>query len=158
MAKKRDIMMDVMYARALKQECEEGLAKIDGGIKYGLYSLYALLANLALSLCAEVIGGIIGGIFAILALAPMVGQFVFMVMAIMNGGGFGRVVKMMWKIAKWAYFLIPFYFIDIIFALWILIAGVMMFFFVPVVFYLIMKRSYKKDLSIAKGFLSLYEQ
>ena len=158
MAKRQDIIMDVMYARALKQECEEGLTKVDGGIKWGLYSLYAFMANIALSLCAEVIGGIIGGIFAIVALAPMVAQFVFMVMAIINGGGFGKVVKMMWKIAKWAYFLIPFMIIDIIFALWILIAGVMMFFFVPVVFYLIMKRSYKKDLSIAVGFLSLYEQ
>lgn len=158
MAKKNDIIMDVIYARTLKQECEEGLAKVDGGIKWGLYSLYAFLANLTLSLCAEVIGGIIGSIFGIIALAPMVAQFVFMVMAIMNGGGFGRVVKMMWKIAKWAYYLIPFLVLDIMFALWILMAGVMMFFFVPVVFYAIMKRSYKKDLSIAEGFLSLYEQ
>ncbi len=157
MAKREEVAMDVVYARCLKQECEEGLAKVDEGIRWGLYALLAFIANMVVSAMATVVGGILGNILGVISLVPMLAQFVCTIMAIVKGGGLGKVVRMMGRIAKWAYYLVPFIFADIIIALWVLLMGIMMFFVFPVVFYALMKRSYKKDWAIADEFIRMYE-
>lgn len=73
------------------------------------------------------------------------------------GGGFVKVLKMGWKVAKWAWFLVPIFPADLIIALcagYMIIIG---FIFIPVVYLWLMKRQTVKDLKVAETFIQAYE-
>lgn len=156
MAKREEVVLGITEAKMIKQDCEQALKKIDEGIKWSGYAFLALIA-MAVCMAAASIDGIIGALFGILMIAAFGAYVVCMVLAIAKGGGLGRVLKTAGKIAKWAYYLIPFVFIDIFVAIYVVIVAFAMYLTMPIVFFFIIKHSLKKDLKAANAYIAMYE-
>jgi len=156
MAKRKEEVFDIVEARLVKQDCEQALKKIDEGIKWSGYAFLALI-GMAVCMAGASIDGFFGALFGILMIAAFGAYAICMVLAIAKGGGLGRVLKTAAKIAKWAYCLIPFTFIDIFVAIYVIIVAFAMYLTMPIVFFFIIKHSLKKDLKMANAFITLYE-
>lgn len=158
MARREEEVIDIVAVRMLKEDCEKGLKKIDNGIKWSGFSFLSLVVAALFIALGNGIGGAIGTILSAFCLAGFAGYFVCMVMAIATGGGLGRVMSMMSKIAKWALYLVPFYIIDIIVAIYILAVGFALYITFPIGFFFLIKRTLKKDLRVANDYIKFYEE
>lgn len=156
MAKREEVVLGITEAKLIKQDCEQAFKKIDEGIKWSGYAFLALF-GMAICMAGASGDGILGALFGILMIAAFGAYAVCMVLAIAKGGGLGRVLKTACKIAKWAYYLIPFVFIDILVAIYVVIVAFSMYLTMPIVFFFIIKHSLKKDLKMANAFITLYE-
>ena len=155
MSKYTNYVMDYAVAENLKRESEEALKKIDEGIKWGTYALIAFVLEIVFAgLAVFATSG--NDVFEMLAAFPMIAHMILMVISVVKGGGVKRVFKAVLEIALWVYRLIPFYFIDFMFAFYAGAIGIGLFFNVPVIFYLRMKKTYKDDLETANAYLQMY--
>lgn len=75
-------------------------------------------------------------------------------LAYLVGGGIGRAVKTVWKLAKVGWFLIPIFPIDLLFGFAFLVLGLYGLMFLPVIFVGLNFVQHKKTLDAAKRYLA----
>lgn len=153
---------DVIYARELADSSRLAIEKTSKGIKISLLAMACLYVGVPIaSLLLAIVGKLNVNIFySLVSAIPVIlvlGYIGLNIYAVIVGGGFIKVLKMGWKVAKWAWFLVPIFPVDLIIALcagYMIIIG---FIFIPVVYLWLMKRQAVKDLKVAETFIQAYE-
>lgn len=153
---------DLVYARELADSSRLTIEKTSKGMKMallGMACLYggSLVSSVLFAIAASANMDFLSAIFSGLQLIVVLAYIVLSIYAVVVGGGFLKVLKTGGKVAKWAWYLIPVFPIDLISAIaagYLVILG---FIFFPAIYFWIMKRQAVKDLKAAETFIQAYE-
>ena len=142
-----------------KQLVEFELERNAEGMKYAKLHMLVSLGGVALNAALGGIVSLINEDAAILIMLPMflaslVAIPVLSIMTYVKGGGLGTAIKTLGKVASWAWFLIPYFPIDIMVFVGIMVWGIMMFFYFPLFFVWRRKKHLEKELGEAYRLLT----
>lgn len=153
---------NVIYARELVESSKLTIEKTSKGMKISLLAMACLyggvpIASILLTFIGKINIDIFASLIGIIPTILILAYAGLSIYAVIVGGGFVKVLKMGWKVAKWAWYLVPIFPMDLIIGF---VAGYMIiigFIFIPIVYLWLMKRQAVKDLKVAEDFIQAYE-
>lgn len=148
---------DLITAQSIVEESRTTIEKTEKGMENAKKSTACVFLSIAtLSVFgAEGFKGMIG---ALLITIFTIGWILFMIKAIISGGGILKILGVSWKVVYWSWLLVPIFPIDLFIAF--MAAGFVIggFFYYPYLYYLIMNKQAKKDLETAEKFIVRYNK
>lgn len=158
----KENISDIIYARELADSSRVAVEKASKGIKISLLSMACLyggipIASVLLALVAKLNVDFFYSLFGIIPVILVFAYIGLNIYSMIVAGGIKKVLKMGWNVAKWAWFLVPIFPMDLIIALCAGYAIIIGFIFIPVIYLWLIKRQAVKDLEMAESFIKAYE-